>query len=72
LQERVLRFTKNPNKASIMVFDMQGSLLKTYNSLSTGNGSLVIYGSELKPGMYMYSLIANGKEADTKKMILTE
>jgi len=55
-----------------MIFDMQGSLLKTYTLTNRGSSSIEIYGGELKPGMYMYSLISDGKEIDTKKMILTE
>jgi len=26
----------------------------------------------MEPGMYLYTLIADGKEVDTKKMILTK
>lgn len=59
-------------KAAILVFDMQGKLLKTNNLMNKGNGSLEIFGGELKPGMYMYSLIIDSKEIDTKRMILTE
>ena len=38
----------------------------------TGNGSVTINGGELSPGMYMYTLIVDGKEVDIRKMILTE
>lgn len=58
--------------ASILVFDMNGKLLKTYKLNGSGQGNLVISGNELTPGMYYYSLIINNKEIDTKKMILTE
>jgi hypothetical protein len=57
--------------SSILIFDMQGTLLKTYELVTKGNSSLEISGGELKPGMYMYTLIYAGKEIDTKKMILT-
>jgi len=49
---------------------MQGLLLKTYNSL-TQNGEIQINGYDLKPGMYLYSLIVDGSEVGTKRMILT-
>jgi len=58
--------------ASLLVFDMQGKLIKTYKISTFGKANIEINASELQPGMYMYSLIANGKEVDTKKMILTE
>ena len=51
---------------------MQGTLLKTYTITERGKSSLSIFGGELKPGMYLYSLVADNKEVDTKKMILTE
>ena len=46
--------------------------IKQVNIEERGNGSAVINGYELTPGMYMYTLIVDGKEIDTKKMILTE
>lgn len=58
--------------AAIYIFDMQGTLLKTVNLSNTGKGSIIINGGELNAGMYMYSLVANGKEIDTKRMILTK
>lgn len=60
------------NNASILIFDMQGTLIKSYNNLSVNKQKIVINSSELIPGMYMYSLLINGKEIDTKKMILTK
>lgn len=59
-------------QAAICVFDMQGTLLRTYTLNDRGNGSLKISGGELSPGMYLYSLLVDGKEADTKRMILTK
>ncbi len=60
--------------ASISIFDMQGALLKTFDQLTVkeGKGSLTINGMEFKAGMYLYSLIVDGKETDTKRMILTK
>jgi len=59
-------------ESSILILDMQGRLLKNYKSINKGLSSIVISAGELKPGMYMYTLIWNNKEIDTKKMILTE
>jgi hypothetical protein len=61
--------TKN---AAIYIYNMQGGQIKVIQVNAFGNGNIVIYGSELNPGMYLYSLIADGKEIDTKRMILTE
>ncbi len=59
-------------ESSIMIFNMQGNLMVTRKGLDSQKGEITIYGYELKPGMYMYSLIIDGKEIDTKRMILTE
>ncbi len=58
--------------ASLMIFDMQGKLVKTIAVTSFGNASLTINANELSAGMFMYSLIADGKEVDSKRMILTQ
>jgi hypothetical protein len=39
---------------------------------SLSNTSVTIEGHTLKAGMYLYTLIADGKEVDTKRMILTK
>lgn len=58
--------------ASILVFDMNGKLLKTIPVKIPGQGTITINSNDLQPGMYYYSLIVNDKEVDTKKMILTQ
>ena len=58
--------------ASVLVFDMNGKLLKTFKLQNSGKNSLLINGSELQPGMYYYSLIINNNEVGPKKMIFTE
>jgi len=35
------------------------------------DGEIQINGYDLKPGMYLYSLIVDSSEVDTKRMILT-
>ncbi|RLD60600.1 MAG: hypothetical protein DRJ01_09370 [Bacteroidetes bacterium] len=51
---------------------MQGTEIKNFKINQFENNSVSIKGSELKAGMYFYTLTANGKEIDTKKMILTK
>ena len=58
--------------AALYIYDMQGTQIKSYNIQERGNGSIIIYGSELNPGMYLYTLIVDGDEVDTKRMILTD
>jgi hypothetical protein len=61
----------NAVESSIYIYDMQGTQLKKINIKSKGESFVAIQGSELKAGLYMYSLIVDGKEISTKKMILT-
>ncbi|WP_221658688.1 tail fiber domain-containing protein [Bacteroides salyersiae] len=60
------------SQASIHIYNLQGNQIKQIRIEKKGHGSVVINGYELTPGMYMYTLIVDGKEIDTKKMILTE
>jgi len=60
----------NYSTASIMIFDLNGSLLQTYPITNRYEGKLTIDGNSFKPGMYLYSLIVDDIEVDTKKMIL--
>lgn len=59
------------NNAWLYVFDMQGTMLRQMQ-LDTKSKQIMLQGGDLKPGMYLYSLIVNGKEIDTKKMILSK
>lgn len=59
-------------QATVYIFDMQGSMLRTIPVNDRGNVSVTIEGGDLNPGMYIYSLIADGKEIASKRMILTK
>lgn len=62
---------ENFQSGSILIFDLNGVLIRSH-SISPRESELTIRGGELKPGMYIYSLIVNDKEVDSKKMILME
>ena len=47
-------------------------MIMSYTDIKTMDGEIIIKGSELKPGMYFYSLIEDDREVDTKRMILTQ
>jgi Chaperone of endosialidase/Secretion system C-terminal sorting domain len=57
-------------QAFITVYDMQGRQVKQW-ALGNGNGVVTIKQGELGSGVYTYSLLADGKEVDNKRMILT-
>lgn len=60
------------SQATLHIYNLQGKQIKQIAISERGNGAVIIKGYEFTPGMYMYTLIVDGKEIDTKKMILTE
>jgi len=58
--------------AEMIVFDMNGRQVRKFSNLKAGPGSIQLEGSQLESGMYLYSLLVDGQEIDTKRMILTE
>lgn len=72
-EQTIIRFklTSDVQNASICFFDMNGRLLKK-TPVSSGMESVSIGGYELGEGMFLYSLIIDGQEIDTKKMVITK
>lgn len=55
----------------IGVYDLNGRQILSY-PLKEETGQITIPNSELKAGIYIYALIVDGKEIDSKRMILSE
>ena len=72
-EQTIIRFSlaDNVQDASICIFDLSGKMLKKY-PVSSGMESVSVAGYELGEGMFLYSLIVNGQEVDTKKMVITK
>ena len=72
-EETVIRFqlADDACDAAICIFDMSGKMLKQM-SVDSSMQSVTIGGNELSAGMYLYSLVVNGNEIDTKRMILSK
>ena len=58
------------SSADIHIFNMQGVLIKSIPA--DQSGVVDIYGSDLQAGMYLYSLVVDGRLVDTKRMLLTK
>lgn len=58
-------------KAVLGIYDMNGKEIKLFPLSSGKAGTITIQSGDLKPGMYVYSLIADGKIVNSKKMVLT-
>lgn len=72
-EQTVIRFSlaDNAQNAAICIFDMTGKMLKKL-PISLGETSVSINGWELGEGMFLYTLLVNGHEVDTKRMILSK
>ena len=58
--------------AQLHICNMTGTLLKTITVNQRGTGNVTINANEFVAGMYLYSLVCDGKIVDTKQMLLTE
>lgn len=63
---------KSTARASILIFDLQGALRRTYELSTFGESSLIISAGEFAPGMYIYTLVAEDKEVESRRMIITD
>lgn len=63
--------TDDVKKAQIMFYDNKGTVLKIVDINEKGAGQINVYAADLSSGNYTYTLIADGKVIDTKKMIKT-
>ena len=57
------------NTAEIMVFDLNGRLIKTF-PINKNQSELTIKASDIGSGLFIYSLVQNGQELLSKKMIV--
>jgi Chaperone of endosialidase/Secretion system C-terminal sorting domain len=57
------------SNANIMVMDLNGKLIKNYD-VNNNQSEITIKASEIGKGFFIYSLVQNGQELVTKKMII--
>lgn len=71
-ESTVIRFhlAEGVKDAAICIFDMSGKMLKKM-PVSSGMESVSLSGGEFQEGMFLYSLIVNGQEIDTRRMVLS-
>ncbi len=69
---QITYWIKDDSHVKISIFSSDGKLVKTINEGKRPNGTynLVIDVSELKSGLYFYSISISGKIIDTKKMTI--
>lgn len=66
------RIPQNAQDSKICIYDLNGKQLQSYPINKSGNGSIIINSHRFNPGIFLYTLIIDKKEIDTKRMIVTE
>ena len=65
------RIPENSQKANLRIVDVMGNIMKQTDIISRGTSEISINDNEFSPGIYIYSLIIDGKLVDSKKMVIT-
>lgn len=70
-EQTVINFSipESVKSAQIHFYDGIGSLIKTVEISQRGLGSITVFGADLSSGTYMYTLVADGINVATKKMV---
>ena len=56
-------------KAQIIFFNNLGQIIQTVDIKTRGKGKVNVFASDLSSGLYNYTLVADGKVIDSKKMV---
>lgn len=67
-----LNIPKRTKEANIYVYDMSGKQVQSIAVPERGQTNITVYASSLRPGMFIYNLIVDGKVRASRKMIVTE
>jgi hypothetical protein len=62
----------NTKNAMVVVYSANGTNVKTFNNLNAGTNRLDITANTLAGGVYTYVLLIDGKQADSRQMIITK
>lgn len=62
----------NVRNANLYIYDMNGRQIERIEIRDRGNVSLTVTGGSLEAGIYLYSLVTDGLEIGTNRMILTK
>ncbi|MDQ0068108.1 T9SS type A sorting domain-containing protein [Chryseobacterium lathyri] len=63
---------KSAKTASIEVYNISGQLVKSLPLREKGNGTIILSGSELQSGTYVYTMTTDGKVTGSKKMVIRD
>jgi hypothetical protein len=60
------------SNAFMAVYDLTGKQITTFPINERGSASVVLTSDKLSAGIYIYSIVADGKVVDSKRMIVAE
>ena len=66
-----LNIPRETQSASIFIYDMIGKQVQSLPVSECGETNITVYASGLTAGMYIYTLVVDGKVAVTRRMIVT-
>jgi trimeric autotransporter adhesin len=72
--ETLIRYVlpQQTGTAFMNVYDLSGKQVKTFSLTEKGAASIVMTSDKLAAGIYIYSIIADGKVMDSKRMIVAD
>jgi len=72
--ETVVKYTLTPQTktATLNVYDLSGKQITFFPLTQKGSSSITITSENLAAGIYIYSIVADGKIMDSKRMVVAE
>ena len=65
-----LNIPEKTQKADIFIYDLSGKQIKSIPVSERGETNITVYASELSAGMYIYTLVVDGKVVVTRRMLV--
>ena len=67
-----LNIPRETQSASIFIYDMSGKQVQSLPVSERGETDITVYARDLTPGMYIYTLVVDGKVKVTRRMVVTK
>ena len=67
-----LNIPQESQTANIYIYDMSGKQVQSLSVGERGETNITVYASDLAAGMYIYTLVVDGKVAVTRRMIVSK
>ena len=65
-----LNIPEKTQKANIFIYDLSGKQIQNVPVAERGDTNITVYASDLGAGMYIYTLVVDGKVVVTRRMIV--